>query len=138
VRNLSAKVITMESTFIPVAVVLRNPLSKRSSDRFLEINGWIECLVRPIPNTSRDENDMQLKVALSVKQPDAASSVGRIWDISNDRVKATGGRTAILKKAYAISGRPEGAALSLVLKMCAHNVDVSHMRLIAHTDRRSP
>ena len=127
----------MECILIPVTAILRNPLAERKSDRLLEINGWIRCLVRPVPTNRKEGNDVQLIVALSLKRPDAAASMGRIWGFSNDNMNATGRGTATLEKEYAVHGRPEGTALSLAIRICAHHVDVSHLRLVAHKARAS-
>jgi hypothetical protein len=49
-RSLSDKGITMQSILTPVAVIVRNLLSKREGDKLLEVTGWVECLLSPIAN----------------------------------------------------------------------------------------
>lgn len=42
----------------------------------------------------------------------------------------------MLEKRFALSGRLEGLALSLVFKLSGNQVDISHMRLLANDGKR--
>jgi hypothetical protein len=124
----------MQSILIPIAIIVRNPLSEHKVDRFLELAGWVECLLSPIPHPDQEINDVELRVALTLKVPDASRSMGIISDASADRVKLTRVGAVILEKQFTINGRPEGAALSLVVRIFANHVEISHLRLVAQQD----
>jgi len=124
----------MQSILIPVAVIVRNPLSKGEGDKLLEVTGWVDCLLSPIASLRHEGSDVRLQVALSLKVPDASSSIGQISGAFTDRVKRAEGGTAVLERHFTVHGRPEGAALSLVVKIFANHAAISHMRLVAHED----
>jgi len=127
---------SMHSTVIPVNIILKNPAAHQLSERFIEVTGRAECLLSNVIDQSREYVDVRSHVDLVLTPPDEDDNRGRIAATSFDRARLLEGEAVVLEKRFAVSGRLEGLALSLVFKLSGNQVDISHMRLLADDGER--